>query len=187
MNHTENYNLPQWETSDRVTREGVNNAMSSIDAAIAGASPLVRLREYTMEADASRFDLSLAGLDVSSYAAVLVVGQPTPGARTGKQIVFYLDNAQTGYLGPNDSDSSAGRSYLDVAELPFMLAFRCTPGDAVTGVTYYYFPRYSYKLYTSTMRVLRAADAISTLNIEAYTTGTTIPAGTRFIVYGLKW
>ena len=37
MNTTTNYNLPQWEDSDRVTRESVNGAMSSIDAALAAA------------------------------------------------------------------------------------------------------------------------------------------------------
>lgn len=36
MNHTTNYSLPQWEDSDRVTREDVNSAMSSIDTAMAG-------------------------------------------------------------------------------------------------------------------------------------------------------
>ena len=37
MNYTTNYNLPQWEEADRVTRGDVNNAMAVIDAAIANA------------------------------------------------------------------------------------------------------------------------------------------------------
>lgn len=35
MNHTTNYNLPQWEDTDAVRREDVNAAMSAIDAALA--------------------------------------------------------------------------------------------------------------------------------------------------------
>ena len=38
MNHTTNYNLPQWEDADRVTREDVNGALSAVDAAIKGVS-----------------------------------------------------------------------------------------------------------------------------------------------------
>ena len=36
MNHTTNYNLPQWEATDAVKREDMNGAMSGIDAALAG-------------------------------------------------------------------------------------------------------------------------------------------------------
>ena len=34
MEHTTNYNLPQWEASDRVTRGDMNDAMSAIDTAL---------------------------------------------------------------------------------------------------------------------------------------------------------
>ena len=37
MNHTTNYNLPQWEATDAVKREDMNAAMSAIDAALSGA------------------------------------------------------------------------------------------------------------------------------------------------------
>ena len=37
MQHTTNYNLPQWEDTDAVKREDVNAAMSAIDAAIKAA------------------------------------------------------------------------------------------------------------------------------------------------------
>ena len=43
MNQTENYSLPQWEATDRVTRESVNDAMAAIDAALEaiGGKPYV--------------------------------------------------------------------------------------------------------------------------------------------------
>ena len=37
MQHTTNYDLPQWEATDAVKREDVNGAMSAVDTAIAGA------------------------------------------------------------------------------------------------------------------------------------------------------
>ena len=41
MNTTTNYNLPQWEDTDVITRGDVNDAMSSIDSAIAGLAAAV--------------------------------------------------------------------------------------------------------------------------------------------------
>ena len=41
MNTTTNYSLPQWEDTDRVTREDINGAMSAIDGAIAGKCRIV--------------------------------------------------------------------------------------------------------------------------------------------------
>ena len=41
MNHTTNYNLPQWEDADRVTRADMNAAMSAIDTALAGTGRIV--------------------------------------------------------------------------------------------------------------------------------------------------
>lgn len=41
MNTTTNYSLPQWEATDRVTREDINGAMSAIDGAIAGKCEVV--------------------------------------------------------------------------------------------------------------------------------------------------
>ena len=40
MQHTTNYNLPQWEDTDAVKREDMNAAMSAIDTAIAGGAKI---------------------------------------------------------------------------------------------------------------------------------------------------
>ena len=37
MNHTKNYNLPQWELNDLIKMEDFNGAMNSIEGGIAGA------------------------------------------------------------------------------------------------------------------------------------------------------
>ena len=42
MNTTTNYSLPQWEDTDRVTREDINGAMSAIDGAIKAADSGLR-------------------------------------------------------------------------------------------------------------------------------------------------
>ena len=72
MNTTTNYNLPQWEDSDRVTRESVNGAMSSIDSAIANASPWVKLLDVTVAENTAQIDLDVSGFDLTQYAFLLV-------------------------------------------------------------------------------------------------------------------
>ena len=68
MNHTTNYDLPQWEDSDVVRRADVNSAMNSIDAAIKAA------------ADAAAGGVKAA---VGSY-----VGTGTKGAGNPNSITF---------------------------------------------------------------------------------------------------
>ena len=41
MEHTTNYNLPQWEENDRITRDDVNGAMSAIDTALGTKAGIV--------------------------------------------------------------------------------------------------------------------------------------------------
>lgn len=48
MQQTENYQLPQWEATDRVTRADMNAAMSGIDSAIASKTTLrMATSQYT--------------------------------------------------------------------------------------------------------------------------------------------
>ena len=46
MNHTTNLNLPQWEAEDRIMRTDFNDAMASIDCAVA-LCPHVEIGSYT--------------------------------------------------------------------------------------------------------------------------------------------
>ena len=53
MQHTTNYDLPQWEDTDRILREDMNGAMSIIDAAMAGLSGGARVEEFHYTGQAS--------------------------------------------------------------------------------------------------------------------------------------
>ena len=45
MNHTTNYNLPQWEATDAVKRADVNGALAAVDAAL-GTKPRMQWGSY---------------------------------------------------------------------------------------------------------------------------------------------
>ncbi len=55
MQHTQNYQLPQWEKSDRIMMEDFNGAMSNIDTAIAGVKSEADagIKEANSKADAA--------------------------------------------------------------------------------------------------------------------------------------
>ena len=76
MNHTTNYNLPQWEDTDAVRREDVNAAMSTIDAAIAGAGGAKLIRDVTLTVAINTFSLAAGYLDWSKWNTVHLLFKP---------------------------------------------------------------------------------------------------------------
>lgn len=88
MQHTTNYNLPQWEASDAVRREDVNGAMSAIDAALAGlAPPLVKLYDVTTEGDQYTVYVRLSGVDLTPYRALYFSADPVVTGETHMQVI----------------------------------------------------------------------------------------------------
>ena len=72
-NHTDNYNLPQWEATDAFRREDFNEAFSKIDTAIAGAGAKIAIGFYTgNNAEERTFALDFTPV------AVLVIATPKP-------------------------------------------------------------------------------------------------------------
>lgn len=74
MNYTTNYNLPQWEEADRVTRGDVNDAMAVIDAAIANAGGgLQLLKTVTTTYDSSSVTIDVSDVDFSAWRRVHLI------------------------------------------------------------------------------------------------------------------
>ena len=85
MNYTTNYNLPQWEDADRVTREAANGAVSAIDAAIAGKCSVL-VGWYTGDGTDARI------IDLGTKPKAVIVRQPGPifGATAQASDIQYL-------------------------------------------------------------------------------------------------
>ena len=77
MNHTTNYNLPQWEDTDRVTRADMNAAMSTIDTAIKAAGGWIALKTLSLSGRSATIDLS--DIDFAAYRAIHLVYHVTQG------------------------------------------------------------------------------------------------------------
>lgn len=74
MNHTSNYQLSQWDKSDRILMEDFNADNAKVDTALAelsGRSCLTPIKEVVVTTPAATFPLSLEGIDWDQWQAVV--------------------------------------------------------------------------------------------------------------------
>ena len=74
MNYTQNYQLNQWEASDRVLREDFNSDNRKIDAAIAAcrARDPQLLKSLTISNDTSQIDIDVSDIDFDHWHTILL-------------------------------------------------------------------------------------------------------------------
>jgi hypothetical protein len=72
MKKTTNYQLNQWDATDRILREDFNEDNAKIDAAIA-ENPYVKLREIVTSADAQQIDVDISNVDWNRYRHLLII------------------------------------------------------------------------------------------------------------------
>lgn len=72
MQHTEHYNLNQWELSDRILHTDFNNDNAILDAALwrLDQRSIVKLKEIVTTSSAQQIDLDVTDIDWNSYRQV---------------------------------------------------------------------------------------------------------------------
>ena len=194
MNHTTNYNLSQWEDADRVTRADVNAdnakidaALTGLDAAIAGAGMLTRLYDHTLAADTARFDLNIAALNPCAYAAIFILVE-TPQPLEKNYCVRIDDDTGTNYGCISGTDIDAQWvSHFAYGPLPMLLMLRRSPGSNRTHCHRFFVTR-AYTMRTENIYYRsKTFDQFGALNFTPQDERYPCPAGTRFLVYGLKY
>ena len=106
MNQTTNYNLPQWEATDRVTRNDVNGAMSSIDTALSGAAQIAT-GSYTGNGTSGTPTVVNIGFTPS---CVLIVGSQTGSTISGGFFIYPARSGQCGGSSANVTWTDTGLS-----------------------------------------------------------------------------
>ena len=70
MTRTENYQLNQWEPTDKISREDFNADNAKIDAAIKRAHSVETLFDVTLQETATALELDLSDIDLTQYTYV---------------------------------------------------------------------------------------------------------------------
>ena len=115
MNYTENYQLPQWEESDRILMADFNAAMGNIDGAIAEIPHMV-LGSYTGDGTASR----TISLGFTPRAVLVVASDGVP---------FRYVNGTSQYCGglvfqgEHTADLYRSRTILEICEGGFKVGY----------------------------------------------------------------
>ena len=80
MTKTTNYQLNQWEKTDRILMDDFNADNQKIEAALLGKVPMTLLYDETLTDKNVRIDLDAAGQHWEKYAFVLLTYTPTPNS-----------------------------------------------------------------------------------------------------------
>ena len=107
MTTTSNYKLSQWAATDPVRRSDFNSDNAKIDAAIAGKTEFVKLKELTLTGKVtSAYTLSLSGINMAAWQYVLLdihlVGDGTfnmfpTGSKSATCNVMTNSSSQSGF------------------------------------------------------------------------------------------
>ncbi len=192
MTKTTNYQLNQWDATDRVLREDFNSDNRKIDAAIKavyGAIPYVKLLDVVTEVQAEQIDLDLSEIDCTKYWQFDLFASVSS---TDTAYIYVRCNGFTEGYRLNTLDASAlfylpavggenpgyvkGTIFLDTAIAGEGLGGRWTKDNE-------FYTTFSAERYSIDTKLVTPA-TLHTLNL--FGNGTPIPAGSRFVLYGIR-
>lgn len=210
MNQTTNYQLSQWEDTDRILRVDFNNDNAKMDAALkANADAIaaeaaarlemktellaqnlwVKLADVTAPASSAQVNVPAGQMNLTQYAVILV--RPIMTTGTGGELLLRVNGQETYYGLPNNSGNYAAPPCLGRWET-------CSYGIgghtvSLAGMVLL-FPAADRLALGLSLRPLYlpdyAAASVSWEEVETFSfqfrEGADIPADSRFLFYGLR-
>ena len=212
-NHTTNYDLNQWEASDKVLRTEFNSDNAKIDAAlkanadaiaaeaaareaadetIAAGNCWVKVLDATLETETQKWNIDMSGIDLSLYQKLTL--HPHLKGNSDQWVELRINHLDSGYHHENDDATSCGevplindsdRQNFGVCEYTVLIEL---PQLYViqTGVTA---DMGTYAPSTRSYRYPRLSagtTSLSTLDLEFDNPYYHLQAGSTIQIYGLK-
>ena len=120
MNYTQNYQLNQWDATDRVLRTDFNSDNQKIDAALKNAADAVaaeaaaraagdvyvKLLDVTLESELQKWDVDVSAIDLAQYQKLLMY--PHLKGNNDQWVYLRLNGLTSGYSSPNNATSYCG-------------------------------------------------------------------------------
>ena len=195
MQHTTNYNLPQWEDTDAVKREDVNGAMSAVDAALTGldaaiaanASPLVKLLDYTTTEEAASFSVDVSALALGDYPLLFMLldSPKTSSIDVFSVTVNHLTESGS-YYHQSDGRMSAATKLTEAVRCG-LFVLRARDGNYLHCMTYSFFYQDTISITTPHNYYSGTADTVETFDFNSTTSGShAFSPGTRVTIWALR-
>lgn len=205
MQHTSQYQLNQWARTDRIQMEDFNTdnlkieqalaaladsltgkadsaAVSALQTALANVSPVVKLLSATLGSTAANWNIPVGTLDFDQYTAFLIY--PSFQTNGNDPIFLRLNNISDSVYG----ETGKSKSYFLSLAGPQGYTHQVLLRKAQT-----YFAalgqRFGYTGYEATTAggvELTTISSITSLTFASSTTETSLLAGSRITMYGLK-
>ena len=188
MQHTTNYNLPQWEAADAVKREDVNGAMTAVDAALksaadaaAAAGRIVLLSEQTTTAQMTDITISLSNIATENYFALFLLVEP-PADGSCDYFIYLPDGSEAGCY--SDSGSSLERVGMGCNGGALIIRYR--PGEQRTHFKELYY-RSSKEFTSQGCYCNKPLSQIGSIVARISYSTSIFPAGMHWRLYGVKY
>lgn len=188
MKKTQNFQLSQWDETDRILREDFNTDNAKIDAAIAAACPIVKLLDITTTAAAQQIDLDFSNIHLANYRKVLLY--PEISGSTYVRLNGHCGNQDYGRAGCT-TYSNLG-SLIDSTKGVNRMEFFCNANGKVFGEIFAVESEISSSgilLFSNIVTQWCANENIvraNQLNSINLIGDNVLPAGAHFTAYGVK-
>lgn len=182
MQHTSQYQLNQWAKTDRIQMEDFNTDNLKIEQALANVSPVVKLLSATLGSTAANWNIPVSTLDFNQYTAFLIY--PSFKTNGNDPIYLRLNNISDSVY----SETGKSKSYFLSLNGPQGYTHQVLLRKAQTYFTALG-QRFGYAGYEATAASgveLTAISGITSLTFASSTTETSLLAGSRVTMYGLK-
>ena len=196
MDYTQNLHLPQWVATDRIHHDDFNDAFGRIDtavaakannadlpAAIAAASPIVKLMDVTLTQAQTSVALDFSSIDLTQYAELKIhirsIGDSYEiliNNRSGSNDYRVAGSNHEYLFSGGYQDNEAHDAVLTLNGMGTRFINACLHTGNGTS---------SYPVLDA--GATRLSDsALRTVNVNNSHSGYSLAVGSRFIAYGLK-
>ena len=198
MNYTQNYQLNQWDATDRVLRTDFNSDNQKIDAALKNAADAVaaeaaaraagdvyvKLLDLTLEANTQKWDIDMSSIDLTKYQKLVL--HPHLKGNTDQWVYLHLNGTSTEYgnipmINEPDRQNFGAVEITLVPELPRIFIYQI----GVTSVYEEDYTKPSLMGYVNFM-LDSGNNHLDTLNLWFNGSSYRIQTGSTIQIYGVK-
>ena len=196
MEQTSNYQLNQWDKTDRIQMEDFNADNAKIDAALAAEaeareaadtalasqSCYVKLLDLTLQEDTQKWDIDMSDIDLTQYQKLVIY--PRLGGNTTQWVYIHINGdatecGQVPMMNDPDRQNFGVVEYTFLHQLPnlylIQLGITSNVSSSSVGMNGFKCPALS-----------DGVTHLDTLNLWFNNTSYQIQAGSTIHIYGLK-